>query len=167
MYTIDNRTKEKDEAELLRDKLNIMQAFRDIFGVTTFGYRDERGAPIMTATGNVTEIGSVWLIEDRGGKFKRTFKDIELYKAGYSWRKPKPLGEFSAMGYGEVVYISQEVAGLTRIHVHLKGETLLVVDYNEPVDIWEFSLHYQQALKEHTEDEFHEQLNKDKTFFKK
>lgn len=167
MYTIDNRTKEKDGAELMKDKLNIMQAFRDIFRVDDFGYRDERGTPIITNQGNISNIGSIWLIEDRGGKFKRTFKDIELYKSGFSFFKPKQLGEFCAMGYGEVVYISQTVGNVTRVHVHLKGESLLIADFNEPIDIWEFSLHYQQALKEHTESEFHEKLNKDKLFFKK
>ena len=168
MYTFDNRSRNKSDEELMRDKLNIMQAFKDLFGVQDFSYWD-KGSRVKTNQNKTVVIGQVWLLEEKGigGRLKTSFVDMSLLKNNHFIFKPKPLGQFQAMGYGEVVYIAHTLSSqLTRVYVHLKGKTLLTVDYKD-IDLWEFSLYYQQALKENEEHEFMQQLKKDKFFFRK
>lgn len=161
MYVFDHRERYKGAEELHKDKQNIMRALEDLFKYDLFIYDL---ASRQELKGNKKSLRArVEIIDEKGYSGVTAFTS-SFFKSFLL----KSVKDFQGMAYGDVVYL-REIHNEedSTIYVWLKGVTLLTIPYRGSVDLWQFSLHYQNAIKSHEEVEFQERLSVDKRFFEK
>lgn len=162
MYMIDTRQTTKQEVELIEDRQKIMEAFNVLKGVNKFRYYTNNVPnKIEPFTNNV---GHVTILDEPSNG-----KGIDIFESKFFSFKQVSLTQYYAFAYGEVIYIrelSNEYNYRSIVYVMLKGTILYKKVYYEVMDLWEFALHYQNAIKEHKELEFQENLKKDCFFYR-
>ena len=165
MYTIDNRDRSKPESELIRDRQTIIKALSEIAGYTMFTYYENNvHKQNFASKGTILKVADVTLVEESR---LSPSKGIRVYKRVFVPRSVVPVN-YTALAYGDVAYI-REISqdGSSTIYVHLDGKTILTAGYAGVVDLWEFSLYFQDSLKQHTTYEFIRLLSQDNQFYKK
>lgn len=165
MYTIDSRDRSKPESELIRDRQTIIKALTEITGYTMFSYYENNvHKQTFASKGTILKVADVTLVEESQ---LSPSKGIQVYKRVFLPRTVVPVS-YTALAYGDVAYIREmQHNGTSTLYVQLNGKTLLTVSYTEVVDLWEFSLYFQDSLKQHTTFEFIQLLRQDKNFYKK
>lgn len=165
VYTIDSRDRSKPESELIRDRQTIIKALTEITGYTMFTYYENNvHKQTFASKGTILKVADVTLVEESQ---LSPSKGIRVYKRVFVPRSVV-LVNYTALAYGDVAYIREmQHNGTSTIYVQLNGKTLLTAFYTEIVDLWEFSLYFQDSLKQHTTFEFIQLLRQDKNFYKK
>ena len=161
MYIIDNRQLTKNNDELIHDKRLIRKALTFLFDYKIFIY--DYQSSVKHRGKKLTRIAEVQLLD---APSKDT--GIEVYKKSFfNWGQPKPL-QVQAVAYGDVVYIRvRHDEERSTLYVTARDMLLVKSDYTGTLDLWNFSLHYQQAIKEHKDKEFNLMLMQDNRFFEK
>ena len=172
MYIRDNRTHNKGKKELTRDRQVIMRALTYLKGIKTYNFESDATTPRIKGR-QETQVASITMLEEKDIDLMPTRKQLK----GFG-RKPlffkSTVTDYHAMGYGEVAYIkeyhSNQLGSATTIYIVLRGNVMLEVSYlvgESSPNLWDFSLYYQQAIKDNKQQEFHESMKKDKYFYNK
>lgn len=161
MFTIDSRANEKGATELAQDKRNIIQAITAITGLKHYYMVDQYKNGITNIEGkNVALKFEAYIVDSPMVNYQSDI--IKIYKKAKLFRNPEPVEDLYVMSYGDVVYIKDET---NMIYVHVKGKLVLKKRFDRRVDLWKFSLHVQDSLKNHEFKQFKRDLKKDKMFW--
>ena len=158
---IDTRDTIKEESELIHDRALIVEALSSIKGYKYYSYSNNNIVQTNRPK-NVVKLAHVNVIdagmEDTG---------ITFHKRANVFTRPSNK-HYYAMIYGDVVYLRENLKLESSIlYVWVKGNLVLQEKFEHIIDIWKFSLYYQDAIKNHEEIAFRKKLKKDKYFWTK
>lgn len=164
MFILDNRAAYKGKEEIMRDTENIVKAMKQITGLKDYSFKNKEGIRVNRYENNrMRDIIKVNILDRK--ETVGTNNDITFVEKVGMFRRERPIENYSALGYGDVVYIQSPS---NKVFVWVRGEVILEVQFPTPafINLSTFALHVQDSLKNHTFVQFKEKLKEDLYFWK-